>query len=630
VSRRSALFLAISLCTSALFTGCGIGTVDHSSGGTFNIQGVVFGGQQPVTDAKIQLYTVGSSGNASAATAMLVPTITSGYGGNFSITGDYICGKSSAGGTIPAGSNQVYIVATDGNPGLTANNPKMVLMAALGPCSSLSTTQFIEINEVTTAAAAWALAPFMTSYTHVGASSSNATGITNAFLDAALLVDTSTGLAAKLPPGTNLTVETNKLYALANSIASCVNSDGGSACTPLLLAATPTFGTEPSDTLTAALNIVKNPGENVAAVYNAAGGFAPFPSGYKKAPNDWTMSLTVTGGGLDFPIALAIDAVGNVWVAGHDGPLSAFNPQGTPLTATGYGVGKLEDSNGIAIDIHGDIWVTQYNDTFGSHSGAVTKFLGINAPSGTQGSIVLYNGYPGFFIDIYFPYAVAADTNGDMYVANNGNGSATVLASDGSVLGPYYGGGVTSGSFPETIAIDSTHGFWLPTSGIHVDHISADGNTLLSSTACCSTAWGVATDSYGDVWVADYEGASFSEVGPDGTLLIGKSEVGGIFYPQHVSVDAAQNVWFGNVLGHSITEIAANHGSDSPGVAISPTGVDGSGGYGHDASLSYTSFIAPDASGNIWVTNANINTVTMFFGLATPTVTPIQPIPTAP
>lgn len=630
-SRNQALISGALLCCATLLSGCGAGTIDHSENGASALHGTVHGGQQPVSGATIQLYTVGSGGNGSVATPMLTAPVTTRSDGSFDISGDYTCGQSYQGEAIGSPSNQVYIVATGGNPGLTpaADNAALVLVTALGNCANLPDATYVEINEITTAAAAWALAPFASSYSSIGASTSNVTGIENAFLDAALLADSSTGMPATLP--SNLKVESAKLISLANAIASCVNSDGTTGCTPLFTAATPTGSlTAPRDTLSAALNIVKDPGENVQAVYDAVGSKPPFGGGLTQAPHDWTMSLTVKGGGLDYPIALAVDGIGNVWVAGHDGPLSAFNPQGTPLTSTGYGAGKLEASNGMAIDPNGDIWVTQYNDTFGSHSGAVTKFLGVNAPAGTQGSIVSYNGYPGFFTDIYFPYAVAANTNGDIYVANNGNGSATILNSGGSVIGNELGADLTNGSFPRGIAVDSTGGFWLPTNGTNVDHISADGKTLLSSTACCATARGVATDSYGNVWVADYEGASFSEIGPDGTVLIDGSTLGGIFYPQYLAVDAAQNVWFANVLGDSITEIAANASGVSTGVPLSPSGANGSGGYGHDASLSYASYIAPDASGNIWVTNPNINTVTMFFGLATPTKTPIQPTPSPP
>jgi hypothetical protein len=42
----------------------------------------------------------------------------------------------------------------------------------------------IVINEATSAAAAWALSPFAASMTNIGASSTNLTGITNAFATA--------------------------------------------------------------------------------------------------------------------------------------------------------------------------------------------------------------------------------------------------------------------------------------------------------------------------------------------------------------------------------------------------------------------------------------------------------------
>jgi hypothetical protein len=98
-----------------------------------------------------------------------------------------------------------------------------------------------------------------------------------------------------------------------------------------------------------------------------------------------------------------------------------------------------------------------------------------------------------------------------------------------------------------------------------------------------------------------------------------------------VAVDAAQNVWFTNLLGASITEIAGNGTAAGAGTALSPSvGTYGVGGYGLDASLHAPFGIAPDRSGNVWVSNENVNAITMFFGLASPTVTPLQPVPTAP
>ena len=106
---------------------------------------------------------------------------------------------------------------------------------------------------------------------------------------------------------------------------------------------------------------------------------------------------------------------------------------------------------------------------------------------------------------------------------------------------------------------------------------------------------------------------------------------GGIDHPEVVAVDAAQNAWFTNIDNNSITEIAGNGGPVAVGTGLSPsTGVYGTGGFGLDAGLAEPFSIIPDRSGNLWISNRAQVAVTMFFGLAAPTVTPLQPVPTAP
>ena len=153
------------------------------------IQGHVRGGQQPVSSATIQLYAAGASGPGAGAMDLLAPNdAMTNAAGFVNITGDYTC---------PSTTTQVYLIARGGNPGLAQgeSNPALVMMAALGDCSALSSATIIEVNEVTTAAATWALAQLMGAGAMVGASATNATGLANAFAVAANLADTSTGLA---------------------------------------------------------------------------------------------------------------------------------------------------------------------------------------------------------------------------------------------------------------------------------------------------------------------------------------------------------------------------------------------------------------------------------------------------
>ena len=630
-----------TLSCAAVLSGCGVSTADHVVAGSSALRGVVHGGQQPVSGALIQLYTVGSAGNGSTATPMLSSPVATKADGTFDISGLYTCGQSSLGTTINSPSNQVYLIAMQGNPGLTpaANNPALVMMTALGDCANLPTASYVEINEITTAAAVWALSPFMTvsnvvgaTATNVGASATNVLGIKNAFLDAGLLADSSTGEPTAL--ASTLKVETPKLISLANALGACVNSDGTTGCSPLFGAATPTGSLiAPVDTLAATVNIVKNPGENVKAVFSAIGNRPPFYGGLTTWPNDWTMSLTITGGGMNGPTAMALDSQSNVWVVSQNGPLSAFNAQGVLLSGTGYGTGVLDKSQGIAIDTHDDVWVTDYNAAF-NRTGAVIKLLGVNSSAtGPAGTVVQNGSYGGFYTDIYYPFSVSADTNGNVFIGNTGNGSGTVLTTTGSIYtnadnvsGGYLGG--PQSAFPNDIAVDANHGFWMPDGNYGVIHMSADG--VATTTTCCATSYGVATDATKNVWVTNLVSDTFSEVADDGTLVLDKVSGGGLQSPVFVSVDAAQNVWFSNFFS-SFAEVAGNAGSLPAGSAISPsTGAHGTGGYGLDAGLGEPNYIAPDRSGNIWTADQANDSVVMFFGLAKPTVTPIQPIPTAP
>ena len=607
ISRLSALS---ALACIVSLTGCGIGTEATNTSGALNIRGSIFGGQQPVSGATIKLYTAGKTGNGSAATSMLVTPRTSAADGTFNITGDYACVNAN---------DQVYIAATGGNPGLASgtNNAALVMITALGRCADLPTTPFVSINELTTVAAAWALAPFIGSVANIGASSTNAVGLTNGFLNAALLVDPRSGNLPVLP--LNLTVESGKINALANSIASCVNSDG-TGCSPLFTAAT--VGSHvPTDTLAAALNIVRNPGNNVAAVYNAAGAFPPFPTTQGGvAPNDWTMSLTVTGGGLNAPTSIGVDQSGNVWAADYPGVISGFTAQGTPFNATGYGVGVLQNVFGLTIDNADNVWATSRDTPVHSGTyGSVSKFNGVG--SGSAGQLI------GTYFDtaMDYPGALSADTNGNIMIANYANSlGGEIYNTNGGVVASSLGAGLAE--LPVAVAADASHGMWLPSqSSTNVLHIAADG-TILANTSCCVTPSGVAVDAFGNAWVANYGNDTLTELSPAGTVTLSTNAGdGGVLTPDGLVIDGAQDVWAVNFYGGSFSHIAGNGGTASAGTALSS-----SNGFGLDASLVFPYSIAVDPTGNVWVGNKGGDDLVMFFGLATPTKTPMSPTPVQP
>src|ERR1700679_973415 len=147
-SLRNAFVVAITAAVG-FTSGCANmnpTSVDNTSMGGAAIQGRVHGGQFPVSGSTLGLYVAGSTGYGSSGGANLLKTpVMSAADGTFSITGDYTC---------PTANSLVYITATGGNPGLSSNNSAIELAAPLGPCGNLTSSTFININEVTTAATA--------------------------------------------------------------------------------------------------------------------------------------------------------------------------------------------------------------------------------------------------------------------------------------------------------------------------------------------------------------------------------------------------------------------------------------------------------------------------------------------
>ena len=601
---RSTSLIAIGMvCTSAFLTGCGMQSTDGAlpSVQAVSLSGNLRGGQQPVVGAVINLYAAGNVGNGSGAVDLLAnqPTTTNSTG-TFTIVNPVTC---------PSASSQVYVVARGGNPGLANNstNPALVEMATLGDCGRLSSTTFVQINEVTTVAAVWALAPFLGPNAIVGASSTNATGLANAFKVATDLVNVSTGTApgAGLPAGSIL--ESAKMNSLANALATCINSDGGTPCGPLFSAASGN-GNAPSNTVDAALNIVTHPGNNVMAVYAAGSAQGPFQPTLATAPHDWTLSMTLQGGALNQPGGVALDSTGGAWIANFSGgKVSHFLPDASNFPVAGAG---LRNSFAVTVDSRNVVWVANEQSVSkanNSQFGSVSAFANSTEVSGF--------GYTGG--GIYYPQSIAADSNGTIWVGNYGSSSASLLAPDGSALSGSQGIATSALPFTTGVALDASHNAWFAAQGVAVK-VSPSGT--FSSYQCCTSPAGIAVDQTGNIWIADYGADSVVRLSAQGQLLNRVMLAGGLNAPNELAVDGVGNVWTANYYGNSVAELAG-----ASAALLSPTL-----GFGQDAPLNEPYSIAIDQSGNLWISNAGGNTLTVLVGLASPIATPLLGPPALP
>jgi hypothetical protein len=592
------------------------------------LHGMVHGGQQPIVGAKVYLYAANTTGYGNSAVSLLESgngTVADGNGnyyyptqsgGTFSITGDFTC---------PSAGSQVYLYALGGDPGLgDGTNAAIGMMAALGTCGSLSSAPYVVINEVSTIATAYAISGFAVDATHVSSSSSTlatATDVPNAFAAVINLESLGRGVALTTTPNGNGTVPQSEINTLADILGACVNSAGPSSTPCATLFSNAMNGNSaPVETATAAINIAHNPGANVPTLFGVVPTNLPFQPTLLYAPNDFTIAITYTGGGLDgsglAPGGVAIDAAGNVWVPNYgSSSLTEFTSNGVPKTGSPFSAAGLDNPTSVAIDTYGSAWVANFNGDDLSEFNA-------------QGQKI--SGPPGFTGGgLNNPYGIAIDVTGNAWAANNGGNSLSEFesnASGGLALSGSsgYGGQVLAG--PAGIAADTSGDVWT------ADYLGAKGalgeavpsnlagqppTVTLYSGAGLNAPYGVAIDGSGNVWATNRGGSgSLSELSSTGTAVSGTKGYtgGGLNNPYGIAIDGAGNVW------------AANNGGDSDSVSeFSNAGVAISGVNGYVNLGMFSPYgIAVDGSGNVWVAgDDDSGPLTEFVGASVPVVTPL-------
>jgi len=595
------------------------------------LNGTVMAGSQPVVGATLQLFEAGTSGYGSAANALTSPGSTSSVvtdsAGNFTIPAGYSCVQPSS---------LVYVVAMGGSVGASNPNSDLAMMTALGPCSNLNSQTFF-VNEVTTVASAWPLAPFASnnpltgnsSYLYLGSSSSNTGGLANAFATVNSLVDISTGEARSEVPAGNAAVPYVEINTLADVLNACTSTSGGSegdgsACGNLL-SATDALGynilyqsSPPKDTLQAAFNIAQHPqtgfGYDVdpdrGILFQLTSLASPFQPILNSAPNDWSISLNFTGGGGLSPSSVAnyfaIDASNDLWISDSNaGSIIEWNNQGAAISpAAGFPAG----GGPMAIDSTGNIWI--------SGNSTLTELTNLGAAYPWSP----YKGIAGG-VDMAF------DAVGNLWIAN---GSGIVEFSDlGIELSP-AGGYVNSGvTGIDAVAIDSSDNVWV--AGSTIEELSeTSGQPIVVTSADGNGAAQIAADGSGGIWIPNPEGGDgFCKLQSANTILLYQascpsggppgvgSGFGTIYNPAGVAIDGAGFVWI------------ANAGSAAQDAAPNVTEIDASAlssfayvGLQNPSLANGTVRAAVDRAGNVWVLLAN-STVTEYVGVAAPAVTPI-------
>jgi hypothetical protein len=602
--RKNVCLAALSLCLLACaLTGCssGVSSLISPAVKASAMSGSIHGGNQPVSGATIQIYAPGKTGYGSTATPLITgaPLLTGADGGfNFGNRG-----LSCPSG--PGGQDRLYLTATGGNPGFSgaANNDALFLMTIIDSCQALTTSSFFSVSEVSTVASIYALAQFMDPATgSIGSYGSSTVGLNNAFDMAVTLFNPATGQAYTTTPsgGGSGQVPQTTIDTLANIIAPCVNSTSSTSASCAALFPL-TTNTTPSNTGLAALQMALHPGTNVSALYTLALATAPYQPALTSTPNDLTLSVSYHTGAAS-PSSLAIDGLGNVWLAdyetgGSTSRLLKVSPVGVPTIFTTSAAGIKN----VAIDSKNNVWGLFPDST---PSPTVTEFN--NAGSSVTTFTASNTGNP--------VTAIAIDAGDNPWVSDSGSHVSEVNVINTQNVA--FGGTLVN---PAVLSFDNSGNAWIPNSGANsITKISAAGNTLGTFTGGGLASPGVtAVDSTGNIYAGNTSGSALSEFNSSGTPVSSS----GYTFPSvgstsNIAADGSGHLWSagtGGVLGEVF-----NGALVSPASGYRSTGINQPGGIG------------VDSSGNVWVmdklhttVNGTFVNLVKFVGIATPATTPL-------
>ena len=352
------------------------------------------------------------------------------------------------------------------------------------------------------------------------------------------------------------------------------------------------------------------------------------------------------------PTGVAADSAGNVYVADlYNHTIRKITPAGVVTTFAGTagidgsvdGTGaaaRFNNPRGVATDSAGNVYVADWgNSTIRkiTPAGVVTTLAGMAETSGNADGT-------GAAASFHHPSGVATDSAGNVYVADESNstirkitpaGVVTTLAGTAGITGSADGTGAAA-RFTHTngVATDSAGNVYVADVGNHTIRkiTSAGAVTTFAGTAGTSGStdgigatarfefpMGVATDSAGNVYVADVYNNTIGKITSAGVVTTlagaavtrGSTDGAGVAAsfnnPSGVATDSAGNTYVADIDNHTIRKITpAGVVTTLAGAA----GISGStDGTGAAARFYYPKAVVVDSSGNVYVADWGNHTI---------------------
>jgi trimeric autotransporter adhesin len=360
------------------------------------------------------------------------------------------------------------------------------------------------------------------------------------------------------------------------------------------------------------------------------------------------------------PAGVAVDSAGNLYIATYaDNSIRVVNTKNI-INAfagnTGYGYAgdggpalksQLSSPQGICLDSSGNLYLAdRWNNRIRKIAGGTITTIAGNGQASFGG-----DGGPATSAQLSFPDGIAVDNAGNVYISDLLNnrvrmvtptGAISTIAGNGNPGFGGDGGPATSAPLnqPAGLALDSSGNLYIADSNNSVirkvtpqgiistvagtggiEGFSGDGGAATKGTLMAPL--GVAVDSSGNIYIADYYGwirkvtastgviSTIAGTGNNGYSGDGGPATSAQFYnPIGVAVDSAGNVYVADSGNGAVRMIANGIITTIAGNGI--LSYTGDGGPASLAQFSALSGVEVDAQGNVYVADTNNNVIRLF------------------
>src|ERR1039457_4705676 len=400
---------------------------------------------------------------------------------------------------------------------------------------------------------------------------------------------------------------------------------------------------------------------SAAGIINTFAGTGQTSPGGANTFNDGGLATNAL---LRLPGGVAADTNGNVYIADTgDNLIRKVTTDGliNSIAGDSYGsykgdagpalTAELHSPEDVAVDSSGNVYIADSANAVIREITASTGIINYIAGnvSTTTGPTIGYSGdgAAANLAGLVTPFALALDSSGDIFLAENGDSRIRKIDSKGNISTiagtgtAGFGGDGSAGSkallgFPTGVAVDSSGNVYIAdslnlrirklASGGNIGTVAGNGNYSYSgdsgqaTSAQLNTPQAVAVDSSGNLYIADTvnnvvrkvtAGGVISTIAGNGTA--GSAGDGGaatgaqLNSPQGIAVDASGNVYVADTQNARVRKISGGTINTVAGSGTAGSG--GDGGAATSALLNIPKGLAVDGAGNLYIADFSNNRI---------------------